>query len=130
MGGVKYFGFGICSLGCQAWGLESLGSVNKGTKATKRSSVRTLKGGWGGDNSERFAPLGVVLQGPDDGHSGLQHEALERIAGFVLGSYWLKTQLFNFWASCKVVYSESSNFYFLGFWARKGFVDEEFRVFC
>ena len=34
-------------------------------------------------------------------------------------TYWLKTQLFNFWASCKVVYSESFNFYFLGFWASK-----------
>ena len=31
-------------------------------------------------------------------------------------AYWLKTQLFNFWASYKVVYSESFNFYFLGFW--------------
>ena len=36
-----------------------------------------------------------------------------------LDPYWLKTQLFNFWASCKVVYSESFNFYFLGFWASK-----------
>ena len=34
-------------------------------------------------------------------------------------SDWLKTQLFNFWASYKVVYSESFNFYFLWFWARK-----------
>ena len=34
-------------------------------------------------------------------------------------AYWLKTQLFNFWASFQVVYSESFNFYFLGFWASK-----------
>ena len=34
-------------------------------------------------------------------------------------AYWLKTQLFNFWASYKVVNSESFNFYFLGFWASK-----------
>ena len=34
-------------------------------------------------------------------------------------SYWPKSQLFNFWASYKVVYSESFNFYFLGFWASK-----------
>ena len=32
-------------------------------------------------------------------------------------SYWLQTQLFNFWGSYKVVDSESFNFYFLGFWA-------------
>ena len=32
-------------------------------------------------------------------------------------SYWLLTQLFNFWGSYKVVESESFNFYFLGFWA-------------
>ena len=36
-------------------------------------------------------------------------------------SYWLKTQLFNFWASYKVVYSESFNFYFLVFWASRSF---------
>ena len=30
-------------------------------------------------------------------------------------SYWLLTQLFNFWGSYKVVDSESFNFYFLGF---------------
>ena len=34
-------------------------------------------------------------------------------------TYWPKPQLFNFWASYKVLYSESFNFYFLGFWARK-----------
>ena len=34
-------------------------------------------------------------------------------------TYWFKTQLFNFWASYKVVYSESFNFYFLGFWASR-----------
>ena len=32
-------------------------------------------------------------------------------------AYWLQTQLFNFWASYKVVDSESFNFYFLGFGA-------------
>ena len=31
----------------------------------------------------------------------------------VLLAYWLKTQLFNFWASYKVVYPESFNFCFL-----------------
>ena len=34
-------------------------------------------------------------------------------------THWLKTQLFNFWASYTVVYSESFNFYFMGFWASK-----------
>ena len=38
---------------------------------------------------------------------------------FPLIPYWLKTPLFNLWASCKVVYSESFNCYFLGFWASK-----------
>ena len=32
-------------------------------------------------------------------------------------TYWLLTQLFNFWGSYKVVDSESFNFYVLGFWA-------------
>ena len=31
-------------------------------------------------------------------------------------AYWLQTQLFNFWASYKVVDSESFNFDFLGIW--------------
>ena len=34
-------------------------------------------------------------------------------------AYWLTTQLLNFGASYKVVYSESFNFNFLGFWASK-----------
>ena len=34
-------------------------------------------------------------------------------------TYWFKTQLLNFWASYKVVSSESFNFYSLGFRARK-----------
>ena len=41
---------------------------------------------------------------------------IDRVQGL---TYWLKTQLFNFWASYKVVYSESFNFYLLGFWASK-----------
>ena len=32
-------------------------------------------------------------------------------------SYWLQTQLFNFWGSYKVVGSESFNFYFPWVWA-------------
>ena len=39
--------------------------------------------------------------------------------GVLTGSKYLKIQLFNFWASYKVVYSESFNFYSLGFWASK-----------
>ena len=44
-----------------------------------------------------------------------------RVGGSLISplTYWLKTQLFNFWASYKVVYSESFNFYSLGFWASK-----------
>ena len=38
---------------------------------------------------------------------------------YSLISYWLKIQLFNFWASYKGVRSESFNFYFLWFWASK-----------
>ena len=45
---------------------------------------------------------------------------LEGVGLRVVGvSYWLKNPTFNFWSSSKVDYSESLNFYFLGFWASK-----------
>ena len=42
-----------------------------------------------------------------------------------LKTYWLQTQLFNFWGSYKVVDSESFNFCFLGFWASENFLKQK-----
>ena len=62
---------------------------------------------------EPFPQVGLQLQG------FLFHYLIGCGLGFrVEGeTYWLYSQLFNFWGSYKVVDSESFNCYFLGFWA-------------
>ena len=49
-----------------------------------------------------------------------------------INTYWLKPNFFfNFWASEKVAYAESFNFYFLGFWASKNNgSSDEYGVHC
>ena len=52
---------------------------------------------------------------PGTGNPGRGKARFFCIKNTFLFPYWLKTQLFNFWTSYKVVYSESSNFISLGF---------------